>query len=88
MIKNLVSCVLIVHGKLYTKIGYVVLSLYIPVLLVFNSLERIADAVEKCLSTWRLVLHHQLSVNDTSRFMKMLVLCLFSLHNVAEREQG
>ena len=55
---------------------------------MFNRLERITDAVEKCLSTWRLVLHHQLSVNDTSRFMKMLILCFFSLHNVAEREQG
>lgn len=88
LIKSLVSSVLIVHGKLYTKIGYVILSSLLPVLSVFNRLERITDAVEKCLSNWRLVLHHQLSVNDTSRFMKMLILCFFSLHNVAEREQG
>ena len=62
--------------------------IFFLVVLVSNSLEQIADAVKKCLSIWRLVLRHQLSVNDTSRFMKILVLCLFSLHNVAEREQG
>ena len=53
-----------------------------------NSLEWINDSVDKCLGIWRSVLRHRLSVNDTSRFMKMLVLCLFSLHNVADREQG
>lgn len=79
---------LVVHGKLYTKIRYVILYMSYFTSLVSNSLERISDAIEKCLNTWRLVLCHQLSVNDASYFMKILVLCFFSLHNVAEREQG
>ena len=54
----------------------------------FSSLERINDAVEKCLALWKQVLHYQLSTQDTSRFMKILVLCFFSMHNAAEREQG
>jgi len=53
-----------------------------------HSLEGIKDAVDKCLTVWKQVLHHQLSTQDTSRFMKMLVLCFFSMHNAAEREQG
>lgn len=56
--------------------------------MLYSRLERISDAIEKCLGIWKQVLHHRLSTQDTSRFMKMLVLCFFSMHNAAEREQG
>ena len=54
----------------------------------FSSIEMFDGVVKKLIGLWRSVLQREVSLQDASRFLKMMVINIFSIHNAAERHSG
>ena len=52
------------------------------------SIENFDAAVEKVLELWQSVLQRPILLQDASRFLKMMVINIFSIHHAAERHSG
>ena len=52
------------------------------------SIENFDAAVEKVLELWQSVLERNILLQDASRFLKMMVINIFSIHHAAERHSG
>ena len=52
------------------------------------SIENFDAAVEKLLELWQSVLQRGILLQDAARFLKMMVINIFSIHHAAERHSG
>jgi len=53
-----------------------------------SSIETFDTVVERLLGLWQSVLQREVSLQDASRFLKMMVINIFSIHHAAERHSG
>ena len=52
------------------------------------SIENFDATVAKLLELWQSVLQRGISLQDAARFLKMMVINIFSIHHAAERHSG